>query len=220
MNSVQTFTGARKARPEEVLVNVEASLQVPLDQIARRIRVAPNVNFSGISALARIEAAVAENRHNLDCLPDLADVEKLATVAAQAVSVSSPQVIKRVVANLIGAYPNAAIANPEIYLSALVFDLMDRRISDAVAFATCRKIRRTSKFVPSIAEVLETAESLTDQWQAIINLPAELETTRAALVQALARGERTLALVQQEIAEGYRDDRGMIVRRKIYGGAA
>lgn len=216
MNSVQqhSATVARKSRPEEVLANIEASLQVPVAEIAFRIRVQPNTNFSEMSLPARVEAAIAENRRYIESLPAEAEVDGLANIASEVLSISTPGVVKREVANLIGSFPNAAVANPEIYLSALVYDLLDKHIPDAVTVLTCRQIRRTCKFVPSISEVLETAESIADQWRPMGDLSQELRSKRVALMQTIERGERVLAHINQEIADGYRTPYGAILRRK------
>ena len=222
MNQVPTFTQPtnRKARPEDILVQAEATLSTSIEEIGCRIRVTPNTTFSEHSIIPRIEAALAENRRHLENLPDQNEIDRLAHLASLAISISTQTVVKREVANLIGAFPNAAIANPEIYLAALVFDLLDRQIPDAVVVLTCRKIRRTSKFVPTIAEVLQIAETITDHWGSLSSLSAELRNSRALLQQAVTRGEKILALVREEVEDGYRDPNGMIVRRKLYQGAA
>ena len=210
----------RKGRPEDALANVEARLEIPLEEIASRIRAVPNTNFSELSVVPRIEAALAENRRNLDGLPNEADVDRLASIASEALATSTPAVVKREVANLIGSFPNAAVANPEIFLSALVFDLLDKHVPDGVVVATCRRIRRTQRFVPTISEVLEIADTLHEQWRSFESLSHELRNKRSALEAAIRRGEATLALVQGEIAEGYRTHEGMIIRRKMDHSAA
>jgi hypothetical protein len=219
---VQTVTtpALRKSRPEDVLANVEARLEFPLEEIASRIRAVPNTTFSELSVVPRIEAALAENRRNLDGLPNEAEVDRLANIASEALATSTPAVVKREVANLIGAFPNAAVANPEIFLAALVFDLLDKHVPDGVVVATCRRIRRTQRFVPTISEVLEAADTLHEQWRSFESLSHELRNKRSAFEAAIERGEKTLALVQAEIAEGYRTHEGMIVRRRIEQSAA
>lgn len=204
----------RKPRPEDALANAEARLPMPIQEIHWRVRVTPNNDFSEMSVPARIEQALAHNRHCLANLPDETFVDELAKFASEALAACSEAVVKREAAKLIGSFPNAAIANPETYAAALVFDLLDLRIPDTVVVLTCRKLRRSCKFVPAISEVLATAEGITDHWRAVEGLAHELRSIRPALEDAVRRAEATLAFVQREISEGYRDPNGKILRQR------
>lgn len=217
MSAVELHTGAsnaRKPRPEDVLANIEARLGRPVDVLGERAQVTPNVDFSEYSVPARIEEALTHNRQRLALLPEQAEAEELAKIAREALAICTPAVVKREVATLVGSFPNAALSNPEIFLSSLVFDLLDKRIPDAVVVLACRRLRRSSRFVPAIADVLGVADAILQSCRAIEAMAVELPATRAALVDAVAKAEATLALVKRDIAEGYRDAGGRILRRR------
>jgi hypothetical protein len=71
------------------------------------------------------------------------------------------RVVAEQVAILIGAFPNAGPHSPEAYTKLLIEEIVAATGYDAVMLeAACRKIRRTMKFVPTIAEMLD---ALTNQ---------------------------------------------------------
>lgn len=214
-DNLPTIPGtARSSRREDSLATAEAKLGAPVAMINQRANAIPDFNFSEFSVPQKIDEALARNRDSLASLPDQAEVERLAAIAREALAVCSPSIVAREVANLIGSFPSAAIADPEIYASALIFDVMDKRIPDAVLVLACRRVRRAEKFVPAISEVLAAAESILNDWRSLEALPDVLPATRAALEEAVRRGEKILALVRQEIAEGFRDQNGRILRQR------
>lgn len=107
---------------------------------------------------------------DLAALPTTERIEEIAALAEAAMAISTPAVAKREIARLIGAFPNASPANPEVYISALVFDVLDLGISDAVLVLACRNIRRTQKFVPAVAEVIAAAEKVAERWRSLREL--------------------------------------------------
>ncbi|SFU67872.1 MULTISPECIES: hypothetical protein [unclassified Methylobacterium] len=70
-----------------------------------------------------------------------------------------PPVTLMLVAQLLDCYPADKLNNPEAFFQTLAFDLDDAGYSNATIAAACMDLRRTSKFRPSIAEVLERCEA-------------------------------------------------------------
>ncbi|MGO4389437.1 hypothetical protein AB4Y85_18060 [Microvirga sp. 2YAF29] len=79
----------------------------------------------------------------------------------------TPDVAKMVVGQLLTAYPTSKIGNPEAFFETLVFDLVDEGIPDIVMAAACQQLRRTSRFLPAIAEVIEACRSKKSTYTAI-----------------------------------------------------
>lgn len=208
-------TAATASRPEEMLIVAEARLQTPVEEIIWRVRVSPNVDFTELSVPQRIEGALAHNRQLLNSLPSEAVVDGLGKVARKALAITTPSIIEREAATLIGSFPNAAIGEPEVYLASLIFDLHDLKIPDSVVVLACRKLRRSRRFVPAISEVLDACNDVLERWKAVENLGDELRAIRPVIEEAVARAEKTLAFVQGEIADGYRDAGGRIIRCRI-----
>lgn len=66
-----------------------------------------------------------------------------------------PDVISMLVAQLLDCFQTDKLNNPRVFFEALVFDLGDMGFANATIAAACSELRRTSKFRPSIAEVVE-----------------------------------------------------------------
>lgn len=77
------------------------------------------------------------------------------------------EVATMVVGQLLAAYPTSKIANPEAFFDTLVFDLLDEGFPDIVMAAACQQLRRSSKFMPAIAEVIEACRSKKETYTAI-----------------------------------------------------
>ena len=68
--------------------------------------------------------------------------------------VAGPELIRKAIATLLGSFPNAAPGDPKVYTAMLLEEVNAADPSYEVLESACRKIRRTSKFVPAVAEVL------------------------------------------------------------------
>lgn len=64
------------------------------------------------------------------------------------------RVVSEQVAMLIGSFPNSTPHSPEMYTRMLVEEIVTANPSATALEATCRQIKRTMKFVPTIAELL------------------------------------------------------------------
>ncbi|WFS06252.1 hypothetical protein [Methylobacterium sp. 391_Methyba4] len=82
--------------------------------------------------------------------------EKAATAVRAAFSgPPHPDVISMLVAQLMDCFQTDKLSNPRVFFETLVFDLGDMGFANATIAAACSELRRTSKFRPSIAEVVE-----------------------------------------------------------------
>jgi len=82
--------------------------------------------------------------------------EKAATAVRAAFSgPPHPDVISMLVAQLMDCFQTDRLSNPRVFFETLVFDLDEMGFSNATIAAACGELRRTSKFRPSIAEVVE-----------------------------------------------------------------
>lgn len=67
------------------------------------------------------------------------------------------------VAMLCDAYPTGRPANPTAYIETMVHDLVSMGFSPVVVALACQTIRRASKWLPSVAEVVEAATKAREQ---------------------------------------------------------
>jgi len=190
-----------KSRPEECLARLQSRNPYFLAELSSRINVQEDLSFTWYTPVERIRLAADENRRKLEALPDQGDLRQLAEAVEKALSICSEKGARRHVAHLIGAFPNASPTDPETYVAALVFDVLDCQIPDAILLLTCQEIRRTSRFVPTISEVIGTAQHYLSEWQQVLAGTEALSRTRERLVYATSCAERTLAHV---LAHGHK----------------
>jgi hypothetical protein len=193
--------GNRKPRPEDVLHLAEqrAGITVTDAAIAEMVF---SAEPASPSMLFTVEGATATILHNQTRLQGLLDrqpaVVELSLAAEKGLATITPAIVAREVANLIAAYPNAAPTSPEIFISTLVYDLLDLQFPDAIVVEACRKIRRTSKFVPSIAEVVREAQALLDYWRLVERLPKKMAGWRSQLEENIRCAEQRLEQLRLE----------------------
>jgi hypothetical protein len=65
-----------------------------------------------------------------------------------------------------GSFPTSNIKQPQIFTMQLLDDVMEREPSYAVLESTCRELRRTQKFMPSIAEFVAELDKQEEEWGA------------------------------------------------------
>jgi hypothetical protein len=65
---------------------------------------------------------------------------------------------------LLSSYPNANPGNEEAYVSAMVGEVLTVRFSEIALKLACSQIRKTSKFPPTTAEVIEAIEEQQELW--------------------------------------------------------
>lgn len=75
--------------------------------------------------------------------------------------------------------------NPEVYLEALVYDLVDEGFPPAVVVGACQTLRRESTFTPEIAEVIAACRKKLTSYRAVASLAGRLLDTRERIDEAL-----------------------------------
>ena len=188
-----------KATPDQFLLRLYRQSPDFVASLLMRANARVNLSFSWYSPVERLKQALEENRSNLAALPNEADLEQLQLAAVQSLSRCTEKHIRREIAQLIGAFPNANPTDPETYIAALIFDLLDCQIPDFVLTITCQEIRRTSRFVPSIAEILSIARQCHADYRELTALADRVRRTRENLRYAAQIAERTL---QHVLANG------------------
>ena len=80
------------------------------------------------------------------------------------------------VGELVGSFPQGNIANPEIYVPMMVNELMDGDDLNVVTLEmTVRAVRKKSRFLPAISEVLEASQVVIDEWSNRYEALSEIE---------------------------------------------
>ena len=106
--------------------------------------------------------------------------------------------VAKMITILMGSFPTAKIPEPEIFVRALMDDVMALDPSFVEMESTCRELRKTNKFMPSISEVIEELEKqqeLWDQRSDVVwfleewyeDLPKQIASAKAAEEAILAR---------------------------------
>ena len=63
--------------------------------------------------------------------------------------------VAKMITILMGSFPTSKIPEPEIFVRVLMDDVMALEPSFVEMESTCRHLRKTKKFMPSISEVIE-----------------------------------------------------------------
>jgi hypothetical protein len=78
--------------------------------------------------------------------------------------------VRAATALLLGSFPNANPGNSEAYVGMMVEEVMaEDDLSLVVLESACSQIRRTSKFAPSIAELIEAIQEQVELWEPRLN---------------------------------------------------
>ena len=114
---------------------------------------------------------------------------------SEAVEVEPNEGIGRQLNAFVEAWPNASRSDLAGYGAQLALDVVERRPCRYALGSALRQLRQTSRFLPSIAEVLAALDDAQGRirntaWH-LAKLPAELDRARADLETARAREART-----------------------------
>lgn len=113
--------------------------------------------------------------------------------------ITKSQVAKHV-SLLVGSFPNANPADPEVYTMMLIEEIGAAEPSVIVLETACRNIRRSAKFLPAISEVLdalkEAKKTWSKRWLAIECMDETAEELRSKLTAENER--RTQEKIQRE----------------------
>lgn len=165
--------------------------------------------------IPQIEKAIAENSRMLREVPADNEVERLRCAVDAALAISTEASAKRHIGELIGAFPNSNPTSPEIFMRAFLEDILEAGIPDAILHTTCRELRRTMRFLPTIAEFLAVAENQRAHWQRVGRLQKRLPQVRQELQAALMKAEAASAEIRREIEAGNRDETGKLTQKGI-----
>ena len=111
--------------------------------------------------------------------PSATELTGIATALAEALATKpSRKVTQASVAILFDSRARGP-QNPEVYLEALVYDLLDEGFPPAVVVAACQKLRREQVFTPEIAEVLAACREKLKAYSAVQKLAERLVEIRA-----------------------------------------
>ena len=72
--------------------------------------------------------------------------------------------VAKMITILMGCFPTSKIPEPEIFVRALMDDVMALDPSFVEMESTCRELRKTNKFMPTISEVIEKLEEQQELW--------------------------------------------------------
>ncbi len=122
----------------------------------------------------------------------LARASALGGTLAEAVERETPDAISRQLDAFTSAWPNASRGDLAGYGLHLVLDVAERQPCRYALRSALRELRQTSRFLPSIAEVLTALDTtqarVRDTVWHLEQLPVELDKARRALVSAEQRG--------------------------------
>jgi hypothetical protein len=96
------------------------------------------------------------------------------------------RVVKEQIALLIGSFPNGQPHNPEIYTNMMVAEILATYPSAIELEATCRTIRRSKNYLPTIKEVLEVLAQIKDEWPYIPNEADDFDSIIGEIKQKVA----------------------------------
>ena len=105
------------------------------------------------------------------------------------------------IAVLMGSFPTSKIPEPEIFVRVLMDDVMALDPSFVEMEATCRHLRKTKKFMPSVSEVIETLEEQKKLWDRrsdVVWFMEEWYDDLPAIAKAKAAEEARMAKAKAE----------------------
>jgi len=125
------------------------------------------------------------------CLRELdasaAEITRLNQVVRQAQRPAAKHEISNEIAGLVGCFLNASNKDASVFSLALAQDLHDRRAPIAALIWGFRKVRQTSRFFPTIAEILEAVDAEAQRIRAVAyrleQLPRLIDETQIRIAR-------------------------------------
>jgi hypothetical protein len=118
--------------------------------------------------------------------------------------------VRAAIALLLASFPNANPGNSEAYVGMMVEEVMaEDDVSLVVLESACSQIRRTSKFPPTTAEVIEAIREQAELWEPRLDAIHECEK-----VIGWMRDELTAAQGELTAATAAREERARIAAEK------
>ena len=128
-------------------------------------------------------------RQDIAKMPDPDHLRQLGQAAAAAIEAKPNRKITATAVALLFDSRARQPANPVTYLSALCSDLYELGFQPAVIAAACQRLRRTTTFVPEIAEVIEVCRKVQREYIATASLCLRAIDCRDAALAAIAKAE-------------------------------
>ncbi len=124
--------------------------------------------------------------------------------------------VSRLLANFMGSFPTSNIPNPKVFTRQLLEDVIDLDPRFPEVESACRKLRKSQKFMPSIAEVVDAIGVEQGEWgkrSVVLNclggdekvaidlLATALKKREAARIEAAKREAEWREAEQKRLAE-------------------
>lgn len=140
------------------------------------------------SCVQKLPAAIAAAQTAIET----GELDRAKQVVAAASTPASGAEIGRHLAQLIAVFPNATRAPLKVYGELLAQDVQDAKPSMMSLALTCRRLRQTSKFLPTISEVIETLaeeeKRLSRTRYFLENFEKHLQEAQSIVLAELRRG--------------------------------
>jgi hypothetical protein len=131
-------------------------------------------------------------KHTVGKMPDSEIIASWKIRMDRALTVCTEEGVRRHIAIMLGAFPNARPHEPKVYVAALIYDVLDLRIPDACVAAAAQDVRRSFKFVPAVSEFLTLATARRDHFTARRDTLHRFEQRRAERLKAIAETQALL----------------------------
>ena len=113
--------------------------------------------------------------------------------------------VAKMIAILMGSFPTSKIPEPGIFVPVLLDDVMALNPSLVEMETTCRELRKTKKFMPSVSEVIEELEKQKKLWERRSDVAFFLEENyddlRIRVAEAKAEEERRIKAEEERRAK-------------------
>lgn len=141
----------------------------------------------------KIERAIAEMRDVISTTPKAHVVAGYSEAIRQALDMRTEATLADQVGDFLVSWPNPTPPDPAAFAQLLMTDLADEGFADAVLVQAFRNLRRTAKFMPSIAEVIAECRAVIGRWRCAQLNAERVEAKRKEMQEALKAAEHRLA---------------------------
>jgi hypothetical protein len=140
----------------------------------------------------KIERAVAELRNVIAAVPKMHVVSAYSEAIRQSLDLRTEATLLDQVGDFLVSWPNATPPDPAAFAGLMIRDLADEGFADCVLVQAFRNVRRTSKFMPSIAEVIDECRAVVGRWRCAQRNAERVEAKRTEMQEALKAAEHRL----------------------------
>lgn len=159
--------------------------------------VAQGRNFLSVMRRA-FDAESSDNRKKTEALAELALIQPSLPVLWLQIEASlRPAAEKEIAAGLallLKAFPNVGKDDGAAFGRLLLEDVISQKPSVGALEAGCAHVRRTSRFLPSIAEVLEAVQTAQNSLGVVLERLADVDEMRNRLESSLQEGSKVVRI--------------------------